>query len=148
MPFRGLLVAVVLLAGLGVGLYFSNKEKAAEAAKPPADAPPKILALTEGDITKVALKKKGADETVLQKANGKWQVVAPKPYPADQDAVSQLVASVANVSGDRIVDEKASNLSAYGLNNPTLEVDITGKGGKVGNSKSAEILQPIAVPTR
>jgi hypothetical protein len=131
MPFRGLLVAVVLLAGLGVGLYFSNKEKAAEAAKPPADAPPKILALTEGDITKVALKKKGADETVLQKANGKWQLIAPKPYPADQDAVSQLVASVANVSGDRIVDEKASNLSAYGLNNPALEVDITGKGGKV-----------------
>jgi hypothetical protein len=131
MRFRGLLVAVVLLAGLGVGLYFSNKEKAAEAAKPPADAPPKILALTEGDIIKVALKKKGADETVLQKSDGKWQIIAPKPYPADQDAVSQLVASVANVSGDRIVDEKASNLSAYGLKNPALEVDITGKGGKV-----------------
>ena len=68
MRFRGLLVAVVLLAALGVGLYFSNKEKAAEAAKPPADAPPKILALTEGDITKVALKKKGADETVLRES--------------------------------------------------------------------------------
>ncbi len=131
MRFRGLLVAVVLLAGLGVGLYFSNKEKAAEAAKPPADAPPKILALTEGDITKIALKKKGADETVLQKTDGKWQLTAPKPYPADEDAASQLVASVANVSGDRIVDEKASNLSAYGLSTPSLEVDITGKGGKV-----------------
>lgn len=131
MRFRGLLVAVVLLAALGVGLYFSNKEKAAEAAKPPADAPPKILALTEGDITKVALKKKGADETVLEKANGKWQLTAPKPYPADQDAANQLVASVANVSGDRVVEDKASNLSAYGLNAPALEVDITGKGGKV-----------------
>ena len=59
MRFRGLLVAVVLLAALGVGLYFSNKEKAAEAAKPPADAPPKILALTEGDITKVDAQEKG-----------------------------------------------------------------------------------------
>jgi hypothetical protein len=131
MRFRGLLIAVVLLAGLGIGVYFSNKEKAAEAAKPPADAPPKILALTEGDITKIALKKKGADETVLQKTDGKWQLTAPKPYPADQDAASQLVSSVANVSGDRIVDEKASNLSAYGLNAPSMEVDITGKGGKV-----------------
>src|SRR5580658_1165994 len=98
MRFRGLLVAVVLLAALGVGLYFSNKEKAAEAGKPPADAPPKILALTEGDITKVALKKKGADETVLEKINGKWQITSPKPYPSDLDAVSQLVASTANVS--------------------------------------------------
>src|SRR5580693_385306 len=135
MRIRGLLVAVVLLAALGVGVYFSNKEKAAEAAKPPADAPPKILALTEGDITKVTLKKKGADETVLEKANGKWQITAPKPYPADQDTASQLVASTANVSGDRVVEDKASNLSAYGLNAPTLEVDITGKGGKVSKLK-------------
>ncbi len=131
MRFRGLLVAVVLLAALGVGLYFSNKEKAAEAAKPPTDTPPKILALTEGDITKIALKKKGVDETVVEKTNGKWQLTAPKPYPADQDAVSQLVTSAANVSSDRVVEDKASNLSAYGLNSPSLEVDITGKGGKV-----------------
>jgi hypothetical protein len=131
MRFRGLLVAVVLLAALGVGLYFSNKEKAAEAAKPPSDAPPKILALTEGDITKIALKKKGADETVLEKTNGKWQLTAPKPYPADQDAVSQLVTSAANISSDRVVEDKASNLSSYGLNSPSLEVDLTGKGGKM-----------------
>jgi hypothetical protein len=131
MRFRGLLVAVVLLAALGVGLYFSNKEKAAEAAKPPSDTPPKILALTDGDITKIALKKKGADETILEKTNGKWQLTAPKPYPADQDAVSQLVTSAANVSSDRVVEDKASNLSAYGLNSPSLELDITGKGGKV-----------------
>ncbi len=94
MPFRGLLVAVVLLLGLGVGLYFSNKQKAAEAAKPPTDAPPKILALTEGDITKIALKKRGAEETDLEKTNGKWQITAPKPYPADVDAASQLASSV------------------------------------------------------
>jgi uncharacterized protein DUF4340 len=131
MRVRGLLIALVLLIGLGVGLYFSNKQKAAEAAKPPSDAPPKILALTEGDITKVALKKKGSDETVLEKTNGKWQITAPKPYPADVDAASQLVTSVSNVSSDRVVEDKASNLSAYGLNSPTLEVDITGKGGKV-----------------
>ena len=131
MRFRGLLVAVVLLAALGVGLYFSNKEKAAEAAKPPSDAPPKILALTEGDVTKIALKKKGGDETVVEKAHDKWQLTSPKPYPADITAVSQLLTAAANVSGDRIVEDKASNLSAYGLNSPALEVDITGKGGKV-----------------
>jgi hypothetical protein len=131
MRIRGLLVAVVLLAGLGVGLYFSNKEKAAEASKPPSDAPPKILALTDASITKLALKKKGADETVLDKTNGKWQLTAPQSYPADQDAVNQLVSSAANVTADRVVEDKASNLSAYGLNSPSLEVDITGKGGKV-----------------
>ena len=131
MRIRGLLVAVVLLAALGVGLYFSNKEKAAEAAKPPSDAPPKLLSLTQDDITKVALKKKGADEAVIEKTNGKWQLTAPKPYPADQDAASALTGAVSNVTADRVVEDKASNLSAYGLNAPSLEVDITAKGGKV-----------------
>lgn len=135
MRFRGLLVAVVLLAALGAGLYFSNKQKAAEAAKPPADAPPKILALTDADITKVELKKKGADETVLEKANGKWQITAPKPYAADQDTANQLVSSAANVTSDRVVEDKATNLAAYGLNSPSLEVDITGKGGKISRLK-------------
>src|SRR5581483_4499362 len=131
MRVRGLLVALVLLIALGVGLYFSNKQKAAEASKPPSDAPPKILALNDSDITKIDLKKKGADEAALEKAGGKWQIAAPKAYPADQDAVGQLVSSAANVSADRVVEDKATNLSAYGLNSPSLEVDITGKGGKV-----------------
>lgn len=131
MPFRGLLVAVVLLIGLGVGVYFSNKQKQAEASKPPTDTPPKMLALTEGDITKVEIKKKGGDDTVLEKQDGKWRLTGPKPYPADQDAASQLVASVANVNGDRVVEDKASNLSAFGFNAPSLEVDVTSKGGKV-----------------
>jgi Domain of unknown function (DUF4340) len=131
MRFRGLLVAVVLLAGLGVGLYFSNKEKAAEAAKPPADASPKILALNEGDITKIVLKKKGAEPLELDRANGKWQITSPKAYPADQDAAIQLGYAAATVNADSVVDNKASNLGTYGLNSPSLEVDVTGKGGNV-----------------
>jgi hypothetical protein len=131
MRVRGLLVAVVLLVALGVGLYFSNKEKAAEASKPSADTPPKILALNDADLTKIVIKKKGADETDLEKTNGKWQITAPKPYPADQDAASQLATSAATVTSDRVVEDKASNLSAYGLNSPSIEVDVTAKNGKV-----------------
>jgi hypothetical protein len=135
MRFRGLLVALVLLAALAGGLYYSNKQKAAEAAKPPANTPPKIVSLTEGDITKVVLKKKGAEDAVLEKTGGKWRLTAPMPYAADQDIASQLVASAANVTSDRIVEDKASNLAAYGLSSPALEVDITGKGGKISKLK-------------
>jgi hypothetical protein len=131
---RGLFVALILLAALAGGLYYSNKQKAAEVAKPPADTPPKIVALTEGDITKVVLKK-GAYETDLQKTGGKWQITAPMPYAADQSAASQLVASAANVSSDRVVEDKASNLASYGLTSPILEVDLTGKGGKISKLK-------------
>ncbi len=126
-----LLIAAVVLAGLAGGVYYSNKHKAADAAKPPSDAPPKILTLTEADITKIVLKKKDADATVLEKnAAGKWQLTAPQQYAADQDAVNQLVSAAASVASDRVVEEKASDTAAYGFQVPSLAVDITTKGGK------------------
>ena len=133
MRFRGLMAGAVVLAALAVGLYFSNKQKAAEAAKPPStsDTSPKILSVTEGDITKIALKKKGAEETDVEKNSaGKWDLTAPKKYLADQDTVNQLASSAATVNSDRVVEDKATDVSAYGLKSPSLEVDVTTKGGK------------------
>src|ERR1017187_10864598 len=91
---RGLMLGTLVLLALAVGVYFSNKQKSAEAAKPPTDAPPKILTLTERDIAKIALKKHDADEIILEKnAAGKWQISFPKPYGADQEAANQLSRS-------------------------------------------------------
>jgi len=131
MRFRGLLVGVVLLAALAAGLYFSNREKAAEAAKPPSDAPPKIVSLNDSDITKIELKKKGADPIVLDKnGSGKWEIAAPKSYRADQDTAGQLASALAGLGSDRVVDDKATDLAGYGLKPPGTEIDISAKGGK------------------
>lgn len=76
MRLRGLLVAGVVLAALAAGLYFSNKQKTAEAAKPPSDASPKILALSESEINKVVLKKKAPRRqrsSEITRANGNSQ---------------------------------------------------------------------------
>jgi hypothetical protein len=136
MRLRGLMVAGLVLAALAAGLYFSNKQKSAEAAKPPADASPKILALTDSEVSKVDLKKKGAGETVLEKNNaGKWQLTAPKQFLADQETAGQLVTSASSVASDRVVEDKASDVSAYGLQAPSLEVDVTTKAGKTSKLK-------------
>jgi hypothetical protein len=136
MRLRGLMVAGLVLAALAAGLYFSNKQKTAEAAKPPADASPKILALTDSEVSKVDLKKKDAPETVLEKNNaGKWQLTAPKQFLADQEAAGQLVTSASTVASDRVVEDKASDVSAYGLKTPSLEVDVTTKAGKTSKLK-------------
>jgi hypothetical protein len=126
----------VVMVALAAGLYFSNKQKSAEAAKPPADASPKILALTDSEVSRVDLKKKDAPETVLEKNNaGKWQLTAPKQFLADQETAGQLVTSASSVASDRVVEDKASDVSAYGLKAPSLEVDITTKAGKTSKLK-------------
>ena len=62
MKLRGLLVAAVVLAGLSGTLYWSNRHKPADTTAASADAPPKILAVNEADITKFDLKKNGAEQ--------------------------------------------------------------------------------------
>ena len=126
-----LLIAAVVLAALAGGLYWSNKEKAKEAAKPPAETSPKILSLTEGDIQKLEIKKKGGDDTILQRgAGGKWELTAPQAYPVDQEAANSLASSAATVNSDQLVDDKATDLKQFGLDQPSLELDITKKDGK------------------
>jgi hypothetical protein len=130
------MIATVVMVALAAGVYFSNKQKSAEAAKPPADASPKILALTDSEISKLDVKKKDAPETVLEKNNaGKWQLTAPKQFLADQEAAGQLVTAASTVASDRVVEDKASDVSAYGLKAPSLEVDITTKAGKTSKLK-------------
>jgi hypothetical protein len=136
MRLRGLMIATVVMVALAAALYFSNKQKSAEAAKPPADASPKIVALTDSEVSKVDVKKKDAPETVLEKNNaGKWQLTAPKQFLADQDTAGQLVTSASSVASDRVVEDKATDVSAYGLKSPSLEIDVTTKAGKTSKLK-------------
>jgi hypothetical protein len=143
MKLRGLIVATVILAGLTAGLYWSNHHKPKETAEVSADAPPKILTLKEDDVTRIDLKKKGAEELVLARnGSGKWQMTAPQPLGVEQPVVSGMVASLSSLSSERLVEEKAGNLGQYGLAEPALEADLTAK-----DNKSYKVLIGDSTPT-
>src|SRR5258707_6623065 len=133
MKNSGLLIASVVLAALTGALYWSNRHPAPEnTAKASIDTPPKILTLKQEDISKIEIKKKGGEELDLAKGNaGKWQITAPKPLGADQDAASSVLSTVSSLNADRLVEDKASDLSQYGLAQPALELDVTSKDGKL-----------------
>jgi hypothetical protein len=132
MKNSGLIIAAVVLAALTGALYWSNRHPASEnTAKASLDTPPKILSLKQDDISKIQIKKKGGEELALAKGDaGKWQITVPKPLGADQEAVSTLLSTVSSLNSDRLVDDKASDLSQYGLAQPSLELDVTIKDGK------------------
>ncbi|HTQ53953.1 MAG TPA: DUF4340 domain-containing protein [Bryobacteraceae bacterium] len=131
MKARGLLASVIVLAALAGALYWSNRKQKAAAAKPTADAVPKILSIPEDQIQQVKIKKAGTDSTVLVKgADGQWQMTEPKPLRADQETVKTVVSTLATLNGDKVVEDKASDLAPYGLNSPSLDVTVTKKDGK------------------
>jgi hypothetical protein len=133
MKFRGLLAGVVVLAALGGAAWWSEKKEKADASKPPSDAPPKILTIPDDQFKQIQLVKKAGETTTLSRADGKWQIVQPKPLGADQDSVGSLVSSLSSLTSDRVIDEKPSDFSTYGLTSPTEQIAITRKDGKVQN---------------
>ncbi|MGH9500897.1 MAG: DUF4340 domain-containing protein [Terriglobales bacterium] len=136
MKIRGFMVAVVVLAGLTGALYWSNHQKPAETAEASADAAPKILSLKQDDISKIDLKRKGADDLVLARdGSGKWRITAPQTLSVDQSTVSPMLSSLSTLTAERLVEEKASDLEQYGLSDPALTAAITEK-----NNKTQELL--------
>src|SRR5436305_15156036 len=114
MKLRGLLSAAILLAVLGGLTWWSNKKQAA-ASKSPADASTKLLSIPADQFQEIKIKKLTGEVIRLGKAGGKWQIVEPKPMPADQDTVGSLISSLSSLNADKVVEDKAADLKAYGL---------------------------------
>jgi hypothetical protein len=129
---NGLLAAVVVLAAIGGGIYWTNKHKADEAKKPATSATdtPKVLSIPEDQFKEIKIAKKDAEPTVVSKVSDKWMLVQPKAMPADQEAVGSMVTALASLNADRVVEEKPSDLAPFGLTTPNEQIVITKKDGK------------------
>ncbi len=128
MQLRGLFAALVLLAVLGGGVWYSNKRKAEEEKQGSKDTP-KILTVPEDQLAQLEIKRADGKNTTLKKSD-KWQITAPEPLQADQDAVNAIATAVAGLAADSVVEEKAGDVSTFGLNSPQLVVTVTKKDGK------------------
>ena len=126
---KGLLIAVVLLAVLGGVTWWSNKKEAAK-AKTPTDSSTKLLTIPDDQFQEIKIKKVSDELLGLKRENGKWQMTAPKPMAADQDAAGSMVSTLATLNADKVVEDKAADLKPYGLDIPTLDVQIVRKDGK------------------
>jgi hypothetical protein len=126
MKIRGLAIAVLVLVVLSGFLYWSERHKPSdETSKASAETPAAILKLDQGAVSKLEIRKKDTAPILLTtSSSGEWQIVAPQQLRADQSAVSGVLTTLSNLSSERIVDDKASDLKTYGLGEPTLEVNV------------------------
>ena len=137
----GLLIAVALLAIVGGGIWWSNKKQAATPEKSATDTSTKLLTIPADQFQEIRIKKPTETQD-LKLVDGKWRIVEPKPLAADQDSVTSMVTSLSALTADKTIDENPTDLSAYGLTTPTLDIAITKKDGK-----TAGVLVGDATPT-
>ncbi len=126
--FLNLAIACVVLAGLAATLYWSNHRQSAKAAAPAVPSGPTILKVNQADVTAITIKAKDAPPVSLARdANQAWQITAPKSLHADPEQVSMLLSSLSPLGAQEVVASNATGLQQYGLDSPSLEIDITQK---------------------
>ena len=125
MQVRGLLIGAIILAALGGAVWWSERNPA------PADTKgsdsPKLVSLKEDDINRIEIVRRDEQPTVLQKDKSGWQIAQPKPLRVDSEAVSSVTSAFTGLSWDRLIDEKAGDLSQFGLATPAVKVTVNGK---------------------
>jgi Domain of unknown function (DUF4340) len=130
MKSKGLLTASFLLLVLSAVIWWSNK-KATTADKTPAEtATVKLVNIPEDQIQNIEIKKRTGETIKLQRNDSQWQITSPKQLRADPDAVSSMLSTLAPLSSDRTVEEKATSVDQYGLTQPTIELSIADKNKK------------------
>ncbi len=123
--FLGLAIACVVLLALSGVLYWSSHHKASSAASL-ATAGPVILNVKLSSVSAVTIKPKDAPPVTLVKdAKGVWRITAPKKLPADQDEMNDLLSNLSPLNAERVVESNPPSLKVFGLDHPSLEVDVT-----------------------
>jgi hypothetical protein len=124
---RSTLILLVLALGFGGYLYFIDSKR------PVVDenAKKKVFSYEADKINQLQVKSGSGEVTALRKdANGTWSIVQPAQAPADRNSVTDVVTNLANLEEDRVVDENASDLKAYGLAEPRIDVTFHVEGDK------------------
>jgi hypothetical protein len=131
MPVRGLLVGVILLALLGGGVYWSERSKEADEAKEAEGGSARLVRMKDEEVRKIEIRRTDNPPIVLERdKSDKWQMSAPQNWRVDEEAVNGLASAYANLSYDRVIDEKGADLAGYGLSTPSVQVVVTAKDGK------------------
>lgn len=127
MKFRGLAIACAVLLGLSGLLYWSAHHKSEK--KVSANASPVMLKVDPASVATLSIHPlDSAPITLARASSGAWQITSPKTLPANQQTVQDMLSDLAPLNCERVIATNAVELQAYGLDKPSVEVDIAQRG--------------------
>ena len=117
-----LLAAIVLVAFY---LYENRKEEKEQAAKEDA----KVIFPVKVDPWQSITLKREKETIRLEKtsADSDWSIVAPTRAAIDRMTLSRLQRTLAELKYERLIAERATDLSEFGLDKPSLVISFRGE---------------------
>lgn len=122
---RSFLGLVVILIALGAYLYFvESKRDPFESA----EKREKVFAVESDKIEEITIRSEKGEQTTVRKAGDRWQIVSPASADADASEISSVATSLSTLEEQRLIEENPTDLEAFGLAKPRIEVAFKADG--------------------
>jgi Domain of unknown function (DUF4340) len=123
-----LLLAIALLSVGSIYFWDKNRTPATQSGldKPTGTA---LFTIKETDINRLEIQAQNGKITLERQSKG-WQILAPKPGPADEATVAFLLNLLATGRSERSLSAESSQLQQFGLDKPATTVTLQLKDNK------------------
>lgn len=125
-PLRTRSTVLLLLFALGLGAYVYLVERPAREREQKKAT---LLDVEADAVETVTLTYPDREIRLVKGADGQWRIAAPLDVAADQTAVRNLVEAIASAERSKTIDAPGADLAVYGLDQPTVTVQLKLKGG-------------------
>jgi Domain of unknown function (DUF4340) len=88
--------------------------------------PRSLIGFKPDEVREVVLDSNNGVPLELNKKGEQWTITKPKLYAADNSAVQQLLDTITNARVTDFIDDNPSDLSKYGLANPSFKLTLYG----------------------
>ena len=119
------LIALALLAAVYAGFTYWDKRKASEPKSETSTSQEKLFAVESSHVKSFTIKPREGEAITCQREGSNWTIVEPQKLAADSSAVSSLLSSLSNATIDQVVEQKPANLQDFGLDSPSVTLDVT-----------------------
>jgi len=119
------LIALALLGAVYAGLTYWDKRKGSQSKSAASTAQEKLFAVESSHVKAFTIKPRDGESITCQREGSNWIVIEPRKLAADSSAVSSLLSSLTNATIDQVVEQKPANLRDFGLDSPSVTLDVT-----------------------
>ncbi|MBR5473972.1 MAG: DUF4340 domain-containing protein [Lachnospiraceae bacterium] len=127
---KGLFVMLGLIVVLCIAYFAVNAlQTQKEEEKAEANKTIYLYQAKTRNIRKIRVKNEYTDITLLQNEDLTWEVEGEADFPLNEGRVDYWASSLAMLVADKKVADKVTDTKTYGLDHPTMIIDIEGEDG-------------------
>lgn len=129
MKFKSTLILLLVFAGLGSYVYFSEY-RGQEARQKKEEAKKKAFQIDDKNVTEISVTYQDKTVSGVRKGEHQWEITNPQGVEPDSEEWDRLASNLAATEKDQTVTSDKPELAPYGLDKPVATINARLKDGK------------------